>query len=200
MRIGVECRNYAQLNTMSAHYNELDISHNFDKDTFTIVVNESNEKVGHCRTSFYDELDSSDAYALNKIITFEEWQKSVEPKSKEVKMKYVVEVNNHTEAALVRSSVGTTYSNNITTFPWCINGITGNMSEPAHYKAHTEHGPIIPFKTWAAMFDVEVRPTKILKLTDDYTAIVDYTKQVVNVGCQVIPFETVEKLAKLIKE
>jgi len=37
-----------------------------------------------------------------------------------------------------------------------------------------------------------------LKLTDDYDAILDVSKQVVNVGCQQIPFEKIKALNNMI--
>jgi hypothetical protein len=42
--------------------------------------------------------------------------------------------------------------------------------------------------------------TRELKLTDDYTAIINKESRVVEVGCQKIPFKKVDELHKLIHE
>ena len=39
-----------------------------------------------------------------------------------------------------------------------------------------------------------------LELTSDYTAMIDFSNEIVNVGCQKIPFKKVEELFNLIKK
>ena len=58
----------------------------------------------------------------------------------------------------------------------------------------------VPFPMWAVINNVEVVTTATLKLTSDYSAVVDYKESIVNVGCQKIPFNKVEELHKLINQ
>jgi hypothetical protein len=199
MKYIVICQDESQFNAVCKHYNK-------EWDASSIKTHEygvriiGSEADGYSRLEFYQ----AGGYRDYKYISFPEWIQLTNPKSttkSTSNMKYVVEVNNHTEATVVRNSVGATYNNSITSFPWCINGITGNMSSPEYYKVENPvHGPVLTFKVWAAMLGIEPKPQKTIKLTNDYKAIINYSKEVVEVGCQTIPFSKVEELAKLIKE
>lgn len=169
-------------------------------------------KYGKCRLYIVDNKYSGwDSYKNNshltsKEVSFVEWIQLTNPTKLTTKsestMKYVVEVNNLEELNAVRKHVGgSNYTGSSVVFPWCVNGITGSLSNKSHYAPRTsEYGPILVFKDWALMFGVELKPNKTLKLTTDYTAEVNYNTKIVQVGCQSIPFATVEVLAKLIKE
>lgn len=145
-------------------------------------------------------------YSENKdygnIITFEEWKSSIN-KSKEVNMKYVVEVNNQAEKEAVLGFVGNKNSlAHVVKYPIAVTNTSMWGGIEYHKKEDTikEYGPLLTFKQFSQMFGVELKPARTLKLTSDYNAKVDYTNSIVEVGCQSIPFSKVEELYKLIKE
>jgi hypothetical protein len=66
------------------------------------------------------------------------------------------------------------------------------------YDLETQFGEALDhLKTWTS---VATYKNEMMKLTAEYSAIVNYHTQIVTVGCQEIPFETVETLYQLTKK
>lgn len=66
--------------------------------------------------------------------------------------------------------------------------------------ARGQHGPIVPFSTFAAIQGIELGPAPVELRVGEYGAIVDYQREVVQVGCQTIPFSKVKEVYQLTQQ
>ena len=191
----IVCKNGKEFREVAAYY-KWDLFHDeVDRTPSSIYINKEGKPSG---------WDRNTAVRSDKKVSFEEWAQKVGYKIKESKvntMKYCVEVENQEEANAVLTKLGQT-PYKLSSFPRVVTsgGLQGELSYHKRDTVIASYGPTVSFKHWALTMDVQLKPNKTLKLTNDYNAVVNYAEKVVQVGCQTIPFETVQKLAKLTQE
>lgn len=83
----------------------------------------------------------------------------------------------------------------------CINVVSGKpdgYSGEDFYKENAStYGPLVSYSAWAVIHGVVRKPAVTLQLTPTYTAEVDYSRQVVQVGCQAVPFDKIKEVYDL---